>query len=873
MEIASKYNPAEVEGKWYQYWLDNGFFKSKPDGREPYTIVIPPPNVTGVLHMGHMLNNTIQDILIRRARMLGKNACWVPGTDHASIATEAKVVNRLAQQGIKKTDLTRDEFLKHAWEWKEEHGGIILKQLRKLGASCDWDRTAFTMDEKRSESVLKVFVDLFEKGLIYRGVRMVNWDPKALTALSDEEVIYKEEHSKLFYLRYKIEGEDGYAVVATTRPETIMGDTAMCINPNDPKNQHLKGKKVIVPLVNRVIPVIEDDYVDIEFGTGCLKVTPSHDVNDYMLGEKYNLPSIDIFNDNGTLSEASGLYIGMDRFDVREQIEKDLAAAGLLEKVEAYENKVGYSERTNVPIEPKLSMQWFLKMEHLAQIALEPVMKDDIKFYPPKFKNTYRHWMENIKDWCISRQLWWGHRIPAYYLPEGGYVVAETAEQALELAKEKTGNASLTMADLRQDDDCLDTWFSSWLWPISLFDGINNPDNEEINYYYPTSDLVTGPDIIFFWVARMIMAGYEYRKDMPFKNVYFTGIVRDKLGRKMSKSLGNSPDPLLLIEQYGADGVRMGLMMAAPAGNDIPFDEALCEQGRNFNNKIWNAFRLIKGWTVDDTIAQPEASATAVKWFKMQLDKTIAEVNDSFDKYRLSEAMMAVYKLFWDEFSSWYLEMIKPGYQLPIDKATYDATLGFFDALLRLLHPFMPFITEELWQALEPRKEGESLMVALMPEVAPVDSAYLESFEIVKEIVSGVRTIRLQKNIPNKDTLELQVLGDHSDAFNPVISKMCNLTDIIRTDDKAAGAVSFLVRTTEYAVPLGNMINVEEELAKLAEELKYQQGFLASVAKKLSNESFVNKAPAKVIEMERKKQADAESKIKSIEESIAALKK
>ena len=871
MEIASKYNPAEVEGKWYQYWLDNGFFKSKPDGREPYTIVIPPPNVTGVLHMGHMLNNTIQDILIRRARMLGKNACWVPGTDHASIATEAKVVNRLAQQGIKKTDLTRDEFLKHAWEWKEEHGGIILKQLRKLGASCDWDRTAFTMDEKRSESVLKVFVDLFEKGLIYRGVRMVNWDPKALTALSDEEVIYKEEHSKLFYLRYKIEGEDGYAVVATTRPETIMGDTAMCINPNDPKNQHLRGKKVIVPLVNRVIPVIEDDYVDIEFGTGCLKVTPAHDVNDYMLGEKYNLPSIDIFNDNGTLSEAAGLYIGMDRFDVREQIEKDLEAAGLLEKVEAYENKVGYSERTNVPIEPKLSMQWFLKMEHLAQIALEPVMNDELKFYPPKFKNTYRHWMENIKDWCISRQLWWGHRIPAYYLPEGGYVVAETAEKALELAKEK--NPALTMADLRQDDDCLDTWFSSWLWPISLFDGINNPDNEEINYYYPTSDLVTGPDIIFFWVARMIMAGYEYRKDMPFKNVYFTGIVRDKLGRKMSKSLGNSPDPLLLIEQYGADGVRMGLMMAAPAGNDIPFDEALCEQGRNFNNKIWNAFRLIKGWTVDDKIPQPEASATAVKWFKIQLDKTIAEVDDLFSKYRLSEAMMMIYKLFWDEFSSWYLEMIKPGYQLPIDKVTYDATLGFFDALLRLLHPFMPFITEELWQALEPRKEGESLMVALMPEVAPVDNAYLDAFDVVKEIVSGVRTIRLQKNIPNKDTLALQVLGDHNDAFNPVIAKMCNLSEITKTDDKAAGAVSFLVRTTEYAVPLGNMINVEEELAKLAEELKYQQGFLASVQKKLSNESFVSKAPAKVIEMERKKQADAESKIKSIEESIAALKK
>ena len=875
MEIASKYNPVEVEGKWYQYWLDNGFFKSKPDGREPYTIVIPPPNVTGVLHMGHMLNNTIQDILIRRARMQGKNACWVPGTDHASIATEAKVVNRLAQQGIKKTDLTREDFLKHAWEWKEEHGGIILKQLRKLGASCDWDRTAFTMDELRSESVIKVFVDLYNKGLIYRGVRMVNWDPKALTALSDEEVIYKEEHSKLYYLRYKVEGdpEGRYAIVATTRPETIMGDTAMCINPNDPKNTWLKGKKVIVPLVNRVIPVIEDDYVDIEFGTGCLKVTPAHDVNDYMLGEKYNLPSIDIFNDNGTISEAGGLYVGMDRFDVRKQIEKDLEAAGLMEKVEAYENKVGFSERTNVPIEPKLSMQWFLKMEHLAQIALEPVMKDDIKFYPPKFKNTYRHWMENIKDWCISRQLWWGHRIPAYFLPEGGYVVAETAEKALEMAKEKTGNASLTMADLRQDEDVLDTWFSSWLWPISLFNGINDPDNQEINYYYPTSDLVTGPDIIFFWVARMIMAGYEYRGKMPFKNVYFTGIVRDKLGRKMSKSLGNSPDPLQLIEQYGADGVRMGLMMAAPAGNDIPFDDALCEQGRNFNNKIWNAFRLIKGWTVDSTIEQPEAAATAVKWFKMQLDKTIAEMDDLFGKYRLSEAMMAVYKLFWDEFSSWYLEMVKPGYQQPVDKSTYLSTLGFFDALLRLLHPFMPFITEELWQALEPRKEGESLMVALIPEVAPVDNLYLEDFEIAKEIVGGVRTIRLQKNIPNKEALELQVLGEHNDHFNSVIAKMCNLSSIIRTEEKTAGSASFLVRTTEYAVPLGNMINVEEELAKLQDELKYQQGFLASVMKKLSNESFVSKAPAKVIEMERKKQADAESKIKSIEESIAALKK
>ena len=871
MEIASKYNPTEVEGKWYQYWLDNGFFKSTPDGREPYTIVIPPPNVTGVLHMGHMLNNTIQDILIRRARMLGKNACWVPGTDHASIATEAKVVNKLAQQGIKKTDLTREEFLKHAWAWKEKHGGIILKQLRKLGASCDWDRTAFTMDEKRSESVLKVFVDLYNKGLIYRGVRMVNWDPKALTALSDEEVIYKEEHSKLYYLRYKIEGEDGYAVVATTRPETIMGDTAMCINPNDPKNQHLKGKKVVVPLVNRVIPVIEDEYVEIEFGTGCLKVTPAHDVNDYMLGEKYNLPSIDIFNDDGTLSEAAGMYVGMDRFDVREQIEKDLEAAGLLERVEAYENKVGYSERTNVPIEPKLSMQWFLKMEHLAEIALAPVMNDELKFYPSKFKNTYRHWMENIKDWCISRQLWWGHRIPAYYLPEGGFVVAETKEKALELAHQK--NPKLSMADLRQDDDCLDTWFSSWLWPISLFDGINNPKNEEIRYYYPTSDLVTGPDIIFFWVARMIMAGYEYRGEMPFKNVYFTGIVRDKLGRKMSKSLGNSPDPLLLIEQYGADGVRMGLMMAAPAGNDIPFDEALCEQGRNFNNKIWNAFRLVKGWTVSETALQPEASRIAVKWFEAQLSMTIAEMDDLFGKYRLSEAMMVVYKLFWDEFSSWYLEMIKPGYQQPIDKTTYQATLGFFDALLRLLHPFMPFITEELWQALEPRKKGESIMVALMPKATQVDASYIESFGKVKEIVSGVRTIRLQKNIPNKEVLTLEVLGSHDGAFNAVIAKMCNLSEITKVSEKTAGAASFLVGTTEYAVPLGSMINVEEEEAKLREELKYQQGFLASVVKKLSNENFVGKAPAKVIEMERKKQSDAESKIKTIEESIAALTK
>ena len=706
-ELATKYNPADVEEKWYAYWLKNGLFKSKPDGREPYTVVIPPPNVTGILHMGHMLNNTIQDILVRRARMEGKNACWVPGTDHASIATEAKVVNKLAAQGIKKSDLSREEFLKYAWEWKEEHGGIILKQLQKLGASCDWDRTAFTMDEIRSESVLKVFVDLYNKGLIYRGVRMVNWDPKALTALSDEEVIYKDEHSKLYYLRYFIEGEDKYIIVATTRPETILGDTAVCVNPNDPRYSFLKGKKVIIPLVNRVVPIIMDDYVDIEFGTGCLKVTPAHDVNDYMLGEKYNLPSIDIFNDNGTISEAGGLYVGMDRFDVRKQIAKDLQKAGLLEKVEDYDNKVGYSERTNVVIEPKLSMQWFVKMDKLAAPALDAVMKDEIKFHPDKFKNIYRHWMENIKDWCISRQLWWGHRIPAYYLPQGGFVVAATPEEALKLAREKSGKADLQMSDLRQDEDCLDTWFSSWLWPISLFDGINNPGNEEINYYYPTTDLVTAPDIIFFWVARMIMAGYEYEHKLPFRNVYFTGIVRDKIGRKMSKSLGNSPDALELIKTYGADGVRMGLMLAAPAGNDILYDDALCEQGRNFNNKIWNAFRLVKGWNVDETLPQPQTAAIAVEWFDAQLNRTLEEVKDLFGKYRLSEALMAIYKLFWDEFSSWYLEMVKPAYQQPIDRKTYDATLRYFDALLRMLHPFMPFITEELWQHLYDRKTGK----------------------------------------------------------------------------------------------------------------------------------------------------------------------
>ena len=754
-----------------------------------------------------------------------------------------------------------------------------MKQLRKLGASCDWDRTAFTMDETRSKSVIKVFVDLYNKGLIYRGVRMVNWDPKALTALSDEEVIYKEEHSKLYYLRYKVEGdaEGRYAVVATTRPETIMGDTAMCINPNDPKNEWLKGKKVIVPLVNRVIPVIEDEYVDIEFGTGCLKVTPAHDVNDYMLGEKYNLPSIDIFNDNGTISEAAGMYVGMDRFEVREQIEKDLAAADLLEKVEPYTNKVGFSERTNVAIEPKLSMQWFLKMQHFADMALPPVMEDQLKFYPAKYKNTYRHWMENIKDWCISRQLWWGHRIPAYFLPEGGFVVAETPEEALELARKKTGRGDLQLSELRQDDDCLDTWFSSWLWPVSLFDGINHPGNEEIQYYYPTADLVTGPDIIFFWVARMIMAGYEYMGEMPFRNVYFTGIVRDKIGRKMSKSLGNSPDPLDLIDRYGADGVRMGMMLSAPAGNDILFDDALCEQGRNFNNKIWNAFRLVKGWQVDDSIEQPVHAKLAVDWFYNVMALATAEVEDLFAKYRLSEALMLVYKLFWDEFSSWYLEMVKPAYGQPIDRKTYEATLHLFDVLLRQLHPFMPFITEELWQHLADRKPGESIMMAPVEQFKDTDvkaaQELCKTFDQLKEVIAGIRTIRLQKNIAQKEALELLVLGENSGlaAFDSVINKMANLTGMTVVDKKPESAASFMVGTTEYFVPLGNLIDVEEELKKLEAELKYQEGFLQSVLKKLSNEKFVSKAPANVIEMERKKQADAESKIASLKERIAAL--
>ena len=885
--LATKYDPKEVEDKWYKYWMDHHLFRSVPDEREPYTIVIPPPNVTGVLHMGHMLNETIQDILIRHARMEGKNALWVPGTDHASIATEAKVVNRLAQQGIKKTDLSRDEFLKHAWDWTHEHGGIILKQLRQLGASCDWDRTAFTMDEVRSRSVIKVFCDLYNKGLIYRGVRMVNWDPKALTALSDEEVVYKDEHSKLYYLKYRVveqndvaKKDEGnilhrddkgyYAVVATTRPETIMGDTAMCINPNDVKNTWLKGKHVIVPLVGREIPVIEDDYVDIDFGTGCLKVTPAHDPNDHMLGDKYNLESIDIFNDNGTLSEAAGLYVGMDRFDVRRQIEKDLASAGLLEKVEAYDNKVGFSERTNVPIEPKLSMQWFLKMSDLTKPALAAVENGDINFVPKKYINTYRHWMTDTKDWCISRQLWWGHRIPAYFLPKGGYVVAETKEEALKLAQAK--DPDVTLDGLRQDEDCLDTWFSSWLWPISLFDGICHPDNPEIKYYYPTSDLVTGPDIIFFWVARMIMAGYEYMGDKPFKNVYFTGIVRDKLGRKMSKSLGNSPDPLELIDRYGADGVRMGMMLAAPAGNDILYDDSLCEQGRNFNNKIWNAFRLVKGWQAAD-IEQPEHSKIAVQWFQNVLDSTLAEVEDLFSKFRLNEALMAVYRLFWEEFSAWYLEIVKPAYQQPVDRATLEATLRFFDILLRLLHPFMPFITEELWQHITERRDGESIMLAQLPKGGKVDRKLLDEMNEAKEIISGVRSVRLSKNVPNKSALKLLVVGKWTNPFKTVVEKLANLESIGETATKDATAATFMVGTTEYEVPLEGNIDVAQELKKLEAELEYQQGFLKSVEKKLSNEKFVAHAPEAVVNNERKKQADALSKIKTLQESIDALKK
>ncbi len=892
MELASKYDPQDVEGKWYQYWLDNKLFSSKPDGRDPYTVVIPPPNVTGVLHMGHMLNNTIQDILVRRARMEGKNACWVPGTDHASIATEAKVVNRLAQQGIKKTDLTREEFLKHAWDWTHEHGGIILKQLRRLGASCDWDRTAFTMDETRSRAVIHVFCDLYQKGLIYRGVRMVNWDPKAQTALSDEEVIYKDEHSKLYHLKYYVVEQDCqqvdeenvmhkdekgyYAVVATTRPETIMGDTAMCINPEDKKNTWLKGKHVIVPLVGREISVIEDSYVDIEFGTGCLKVTPAHDINDHALGLKHGLATIDIFNDNGTISEAAGMYVGMDRMDVRKQISADLQEAGLMEKIEDYNNKVGFSERTNVPIEPKLSTQWFLKMQHFADIALAPVMDDDIEFYPKKYKNTYRHWLENIKDWCISRQLWWGHRIPAYYFDNEGkkdFVVAETAEEALKLAQEK--NANIKAEDLEQESDCLDTWFSSWLWPISLFDGIEHPDNEEINYYYPTSDLVTGPDIIFFWVARMIMAGYEYRGKMPFKHVYFTGIVRDKLGRKMSKSLGNSPDPIDLIDKFGADGVRMGMMLSAPAGNDILFDESLCEQGRNFNNKIWNAFRLVKGWETAD-IEQPKSAEIAVKWFDAKLKVVNEEMQKQFKDYRISEALMTVYKLFWDEFSSWYLEMVKPAYGQPIDQKSYDATLRFFDALLKMLHPFMPFITEELWQHIYDRKEGESIMREKLEIPAPTaeEQKLAADIEAVKQIIAGVRTVRNQKNIAQKEQLSLQAVGKNDfEAYNDVTLKMANLDKIEVIADKSADASSFMVGTDEFAVPLGDLIDVAAEIEKAEAQLKHLEGFLMGVRKKLSNENFVAHAPEKVVALERKKESDSVEKIAALKATIEELKK
>ena len=900
MELASKYDPQSVESKWYQYWLDNKLFSSKPDGREPYTVVIPPPNVTGVLHMGHMLNNTIQDILVRKARMEGKNACWVPGTDHASIATEAKVVNKLAQEGVKKTNLTREQFLEHAWDWTREHGGIILKQLRRLGCSCDWDRTGFTMDEIRSKSVIKVFVDLYNKGYIYRGVRMVNWDPQAQTALSDEEVVYKDEHSKLYYLKYYVAQEDQskverkdegnvmhrdangyYAVVATTRPETIMGDSAMCINPEDVKNTWLKGLHVIVPLVDRVVPVIEDSYVDIQFGTGCLKVTPAHDINDHALGLKHGLETIDIFNDNGTLSEAAGLYVGQDRMVVRRQIAKDLQAAGLMEKVEDYDNKVGFSERTNVPIEPKLSTQWFLKMQHFADIALNPVMDDDIEFYPKKYKNTYRHWLENIKDWCISRQLWWGHRIPAYYFTTADgkkdVAVAETAKEALKLAQRK--NATLALDDLTQDEDALDTWFSSWLWPISLFDGINHPDNEEINYYYPTADLVTGPDIIFFWVARMIMAGYEYKHAMPFKHVYFTGIVRDKLGRKMSKSLGNSPDPIALIEKYGADGVRMGMMLAAPAGNDILFDEALCEQGRNFNNKIWNAFRLVQSWNTAK-VEQPVASKLAVAWFEAKLKEVNNEMQKQFKDYRISETLMTVYKLFWDEFSSWYLEMVKPAYidgqAQPIDETTYEATLRFFDALLKMLHPFMPFITEELWQHIYDRKDGESIMKATLAIDTPTadEQNLTEQFESVKQIVAGVRAVRNQKNIAPKETLELQALGEnHFERFNAIIMKMANLNNISVISEKTADASSFMVGTDEFAVPVGDLIDVEAELEKAEKELKHLEGFLAGIKKKLANEKFVAHAPEAVVALERKKQSDSEEKIATLKQTIEELKK
>lgn len=873
-ELSAKYNPIEVEDKWYKYWMDKGFFHSTPDEREPYCIVIPPPNVTGVLHMGHMLNNTLQDVLVRRARMKGKNACWVPGTDHASIATEAKVVNKLKSEGIDKATLTREEFLKHAWEWKEKHGGIILEQLKKLGASCDWDRTCFTMDDTLSASVIHVFVDLYRKGKIYRGVRMVNWDPQAKTAVSDEEVIYREVQSKIYYLKYKIDGEDGFVTIATTRPETILGDTAVCVNPNDPRYAHLKGKHVVVPLINRSVPIIYDDYVDMEFGTGALKVTPAHDINDYMLGEKHRLQSIDIFNDNGTLSPAAKLYVGMDRFEVRKVIVGDLEKAGNLAKIEDYVNKVGFSERTDAVIEPKLSMQWFLRMKELSQPALDSVINGDIELYPPKFVNTYRHWMENVKDWCLSRQLWWGHRIPAWYLPEGGYVVANTEEEALELAKKETGNANLKISDLRQDEDVLDTWFSSWLWPISVFNGILEPNNKDIKYYYPTNDLITAPEILFFWVARMIIAGYEYMGEKPFRNVYLTGIVRDHLHRKMSKQLGNSPDPIDLMAKYGADGVRVGMLLCSPAGNDLLFDEALTEQGRNFCNKIWNAFRLVKGWQVDENAAQPESARAGVEWFNNQLNKAIEQADDDFDKYRISEALMNLYKLFWDEFSSWYLEIIKPAYGQPIDGKTYKATLEIFEKILSLLHPYMPFITEELWQHLRERRDGESIMVSLMPKSNGYDANILEQFEKVKEIIAGVRTIRQEKNIAIKQQLStsLRANSKFNGGNEAIIVKLAGLDRLNYVDAKIDGAASFMIGTIEVYVPLEGLIDAAEEKAKLIEELNYTKGFLESVMKKLNNERFVNSAPANVVDLERKKQADAEAKIQALEERIAALK-
>lgn len=873
MEIPTKYNPVESEDKWYKYWMDKGFFHSVPDEREPYTIVIPPPNVTGVLHMGHMLNNTIQDVLVRRARLQGKNACWVPGTDHASIATEAKVVNKLKQEGISKEDITREEFMSHAWEWKEKHGGIILEQLKKLGASCDWDRTAFTMDEGLYESVIDTFIDLHKKDKIYRGVRMVNWDPSAQTAVSDEEVIHKELQSKLYYLRYQVEASDEYITIATTRPETILGDTAVCINPNDERFAHLRGKRCIVPLVNRSIPIIEDEYVDVEFGTGALKITPAHDIHDYEIGDRHNLESIDIFNDNGTMSEAAQLYIGIDRFEVRDLILPDLEKAGNLVKVEDYVNKVGFSERTDAVIEPKLSMQWFLNMKELAKPALEHVMNDDIQLHPAKFKNTYRHWMENVKDWCISRQLWWGQRIPVYYLPEGGHVVAKTIEEALVEATAKTGK-TYQAEDLRQDEDVLDTWFSSWLWPLSVFDGVRNPENEEINYYYPTNDLVSGPDILFFWIARMVIAGYEYKDAKPFSNVYLTGIVRDEQGRKMSKSLGNSPDPLDLIAKYGADGVRVGMLLCSPAGGDLLFNENLPEQGRNFTTKIWNAFRLVKGWEVAD-IEQPEYARIATEVFHARLNNTMEQLDEQFKQYRISEALMTVYTLFRDEFSSWYLEMVKPAYQQPIDKKTFDSTVVLFEKLMQLLHPFMPFLTEEIWQLFADRSEEDSIMVSVMPKPESYDANLLAKFEQVKEVIVAVRNIRKQKNIAFKEVLEMNYKlkeNNYDASFDCVVAKMCNLKDITAVDGEIKGAMSFIVKAVEYFVPLGDLVDVEEELKKMEEELKYTKGFLISVQKKMSNERFVNNAPAKVIEIEKKKMADAEAKIKVLEERIASMK-